>query len=1020
MASAAASFQQASFLGGEWSPYAQGRIDQPGYKAALNTCLNAFPIEEASWNRRPGTAEWGITHVNYDGVTREFLLPDGNSAELEFTYGGGTAQLRIWTRPYNGIGNGAVLYTVNHDTIVSISSANPAVLTTTGTPSGWTTGDTIRVDIDPTVSVVNAPTLRNRQFLITVDDTDDFELVDVFTNAPVDGSTLGITGLGTSYASKIKVFSLPYTSLAIVKKIRVVQQDNVMYIYAPGFTTQKLTLTPTLTGLDLTDVSFALTAIDYGTTDGPYLDAASGTSQTGNALAYVVKGADYQHLAFHLVDTGAHTFTAADVGKGIRIWLQPPPYVAGTSYGLGNRVTFNGSMWTAQFPAASLTTAVAPGSSGTTTGGTIVIPWSPEPLAGAWVNGYISAYTSATQVSIVLPSTAPVSGGILFDFTVQINGSFDARNAAYYTDGGATYTSTTGSLIDIWRLGAYGDGVFPTCSCLHEGRIWQGGAIANRFDASQNGNLPGATLVFSPTDLHGAVQDNSGIAETMAGNSQNQLLWMVEDDHGIICGTVGGEYLINASVLTDPLTPTSIQAHRKTRFKSANYEPLKIGHAIIFVQKHRRKVMEYMVDVFSSKYVGRYMNEYAKHLSEAGLNEVAYQEELAPILWTYDDNGALLGCTYRRKSLFSSEPPEFTAWHRHTLGHGRQVRSIAPATGLCDATESLVMLTKDPVSGKCFMEQMSQIFEEDSPLTKAWYVDASPLGGNGVAGTDNPSNSPPAPPPSGAGGKFYFELTVNSGAGGANGYLMFGLANSSASMNKWLGRDSNSGVLGFNGGNMWIAGSAHGTQLTNVNNADVFGVAVDTINNYMWFKNLTRDANWDGGMAGHNPSTGVNGWDISGITGNLYIVVAAPGYASVNSVTLNSGGTAFTGALPTGFVAWDSTAATIWNYWDKGANGQVDGLHTTTQTIGAGSRTAVITTSGPSGVALGGTWNGNSDHSFQNYSAGDTVSFYDMTHAGAVYFATADIGSGTSPPPSLSLWQYNSIGVRTTTSKARV
>ena len=35
-----AAYNQASFLGGEWSPYAQGRIDVPAYRMAMNICLN--------------------------------------------------------------------------------------------------------------------------------------------------------------------------------------------------------------------------------------------------------------------------------------------------------------------------------------------------------------------------------------------------------------------------------------------------------------------------------------------------------------------------------------------------------------------------------------------------------------------------------------------------------------------------------------------------------------------------------------------------------------------------------------------------------------------------------------------------------------------------------------------------------------------------------------------------------------------------------------------------------------------
>src|SRR5207244_12804029 len=119
------------------------RTDQPNDRPALGTCYNSIPVEEGALTRRPGTAELGITFLRYPGVLREFLLPDGNSAIMEITYGGGTCQVRFWARPYNGVGvattNAIALVYQTIDTIVSISTANPAVVQTSHAQT-WTTG----------------------------------------------------------------------------------------------------------------------------------------------------------------------------------------------------------------------------------------------------------------------------------------------------------------------------------------------------------------------------------------------------------------------------------------------------------------------------------------------------------------------------------------------------------------------------------------------------------------------------------------------------------------------------------------------------------------------------------------------------------------------------------------------------------------------------------------------------------------------------------------------------------------
>ncbi len=50
-----ASFLQSSFLGGEWSLTAQGRIEYQRYKTGMNVCFNGIPLEEGAWTRRPGS-----------------------------------------------------------------------------------------------------------------------------------------------------------------------------------------------------------------------------------------------------------------------------------------------------------------------------------------------------------------------------------------------------------------------------------------------------------------------------------------------------------------------------------------------------------------------------------------------------------------------------------------------------------------------------------------------------------------------------------------------------------------------------------------------------------------------------------------------------------------------------------------------------------------------------------------------------------------------------------------------------
>src|SRR5260221_340418 len=124
-----ASVVQANFLGGEWSKSAQGRVDLPAYKTAMNVCLNGLPREEGAWVRRSGTLTHGNTYKNYPGVLRRIVLPGGTPAVVEITYNSGASYVRLWTAPQADVGllaDDTVSMTLFSDDAVLLTSPSRA------------------------------------------------------------------------------------------------------------------------------------------------------------------------------------------------------------------------------------------------------------------------------------------------------------------------------------------------------------------------------------------------------------------------------------------------------------------------------------------------------------------------------------------------------------------------------------------------------------------------------------------------------------------------------------------------------------------------------------------------------------------------------------------------------------------------------------------------------------------------------------------------------------------------------
>lgn len=311
-----------------------------------------------------------------------------------------------------------------------------------------------------------------------------------------------------------------------------------------------------------------------------------------------------------------------------------------------------------------------------------------------------SMVNNAAQLSLFGPPGSGTSQGV----TIQLVG-----DALLYT-----------VPVRTWRLGLYSDPTgWPSCGTYHEGRLWLSGAVGNRIDASRS-NEP---YNFAPTNPDGSVPDNAAISYMFNAPDINPIFWMQPDDKGLVCGTLGGEWLVQATTLNAALTPKTIQAHRVTKNGCANIEPRRTDLTLTIVQRYRGNVLEYFADVYSGKFSAQNLSYFCKHLTKPLIAEIGWQRELVPVLWQRMDNGSLAGVTYQRESAVSSQPPQMMGGHRHALGSGRTVESITVGATQDGALDALVMVTNDAATNIRHVEMMTPVFEEaDDPAT-AWLLD---------------------------------------------------------------------------------------------------------------------------------------------------------------------------------------------------------------------------------------------------------------------------------------------------------
>jgi len=454
-----ASYAIPNFLGGEISPFAQGRFDKPDYRTSLNVCLNGFPTEIGTWTRRPGTIHAGPTRAGRPGRKMKFDFEQANAVTLEFTDG------------FLRFRSGATLLGTN-DTVevVAVSAANPAVVQLASAVT-WATADTA---ILPGAST---PLLENRQFTLTRIDSTHFSLADALTGATIDGSTLGTLAVGATI-KRVQELVTVYIGGSWAD-VRAVQAETTAILLSGAYPTHALTV-ETMPS-DGIEAQFAIDPVVFN--DGPYLDPpTNGVQATPSALSGIInltltfpaysatkayaKGAFVTSVSvdyISLVDQNVNNTPAAspafwapssasaaindgrgflgtDVGRLVRLLSEPPMFSPLTTYTVGQVVTYNPSGKagaSTQWSAKQTTTGSAPG--------TDLVNWQIIPSGAAvWSWGRITSLSNI--IARNLGGSTSIGDMIGFNgITAPFDGQFTkvTSQCAYKVDSGGALSFGT-------------------------------------------------------------------------------------------------------------------------------------------------------------------------------------------------------------------------------------------------------------------------------------------------------------------------------------------------------------------------------------------------------------------------------------------------------------------------------------------------------------------------------------------------------------------------------------------------
>lgn len=213
-------------------------------------------------------------------------------------------------------------------------------------------------------------------------------------------------------------------------------------------------------------------------------------------------------------------------------------------------------------------------------------------------------------------------------------------------------SSTSGT--DRWAEGAWSDfRGWPRTVAFYEDRLWFAGS-------SNNPQTLWASTSGDYENHKSGTNDDDALNYTINSQEINVIQW-ISPGKVLAIGTSGGEFAASASSLNEAITPANVKITPQTTYGSGEVQPLKIGNAVVFVQRSARKLREYTYSFDSDSYVAPNLTLLAEHITDAGVVDMAYQQEPDQIIWMPDGDGNLLGLTYERTE-------DVVGWHRHTLG----------------------------------------------------------------------------------------------------------------------------------------------------------------------------------------------------------------------------------------------------------------------------------------------------------------------------------------------------------------
>jgi hypothetical protein len=172
-------------------------------------------------------------------------------------------------------------------------------------------------------------------------------------------------------------------------------------------------------------------------------------------------------------------------------------------------------------------------------------------------------------------------------------------------------------------------------------------------------------------DTRDVIGPTNGIEIILNGHANDRIQWAIAQ-RDLIIGTSGGEWILDGVS-----TAQQYRVMPYTKHGSARFAAIQLGPAVVFLQRGRQKIREYVYQDANGAYYAQDLSFFAEHLLEDQLLKFAYQSVPNSLLYVPTDRGDLLVFSYDRMYGLS-------AWSK--IEHHQTIEDVCvvPAEDGCD------------------------------------------------------------------------------------------------------------------------------------------------------------------------------------------------------------------------------------------------------------------------------------------------------------------------------------------------